>query len=398
METIRPSRRLASLRGYAFAELKARVSKLQAEGYDVIDFGVGDPTVPTPPIVREACKRAVDARATAGYPCYEGSPELRRAAARWLQRRFGVELDPDTEITATIGAKEAVCHFQEAVIDPGDLVLCPSPGYPPYVRGAILAEGRPHHVPVWDRSAMLPDLGRVPDDVARRARLLWLCHPNAPTGRCASLEELAAIRAWASERGVILASDEAYIDFYYDRDPPPSMLQVSRDGVIAFYSLSKRSAMTAYRVGFAAGDRRLIEALRTVKTNVDSGVPWFVEDAAAAALDDEEHVDQMREFYRRNRATLCAALARAGLEPCAPEGAIYIWQRVPAGMTSLEFAQRLLQPPLPIVVTPGSWLSETLDDGTTNPGEGYVRLALVPPPDRVERAAEHLATMDLGRP
>jgi LL-diaminopimelate aminotransferase len=396
MKTIRPARRIASLKGYAFAEVKTRVAKLRAQGYDVIDFGVGDPTVPTPPLVREACKRAVDARAASGYPSYEGSPELRRAIAAWLERRFGVALDPDTEITATIGAKEAVCHFQEAVVDPGDVVLCPSPGYPPYVRGAFLAEGRPHHVPVWRESGMLPDLGRVPDDVARRARLLWFCNPNAPTGRCASLDELAAIHAWAAAHDTVLASDEAYIDFYYDREPPPSMLQVSRDGVIAFFSLSKRSAMTAYRVGFAAGDRRLVELLRTVKTNVDSGVPWFVEDAAAAALGDEAHVASMRDLYHRNRDTLCAALARAGLEPCRPEGAIYVWQRVPEGMTSLEFAQRLLEPPLPIVVTPGSWIAEPLDDGVTNPGEGYVRMALVPPPERVERAAEHIATMALG--
>lgn len=397
METVRSALRLANLRGYAFAEIQNRVTELRDQGYEVIDFGVGDPTVPTPEIVRSACKRAVDDRATSGYPKYTGSMELRSAASRWLKRQFGLEFDAETEITSTIGSKEAIIHFHEAMVDPGDVVICPSPGYPPYVRGTILAEGEPYHVPVWDRSDMLPDLALVPDEVADRAALIWVCHPHAPTGRCAKRSELEQILSWARDRGIVVASDEAYIDFYFDREPPPSMLQLGREGVIAFFSLSKRSAMTAYRVGFAAGDHRLIELLRTVKTNVDSGVPWFVEDAAVAALDDEAHVDEMRRFYQHNRDVLCRAMTAAGLEPCTPEGTIYIWQRVPDGMTSLEFAQKLLEPPVPIVVTPGPWLAEPLDGDGINPGEGYVRMALVPPADLVERAAQRIASLDLGR-
>ncbi len=387
---IRPSQRLQSLKGYAFAELQERVRELRAQGHEVIDFGVGDPTSPTPSLVREACQRAVDARAGAGYPCYEGSSELREAAAAWVSRRCRAALDAGSEVTSTIGSKEAICNFHEAVVDPGDVVLCPSPGYPPYVRGAQLAEGVPFHVPVWAESDMLPDLSFVSDEIAERARLLWLCHPHAPSGRCLTLKELENIYSWAAEREIIVASDEAYIDFYFDREPPPSMLEVSTDGVLAFYSLSKRSSMTGYRVGFAAGDARLVEALRTIKTNVDSGVPWFIEDAAIAALSDEAHVNELRGTYKRNRDAICRAAISAGLERCASQGTIYVWQRVPEGMSALDFAHRLLEPPLPLVVTPGPWLSEPLRDGR-NPGEGYVRFALVPPPETVDKAAEKLA-------
>jgi LL-diaminopimelate aminotransferase len=393
---IRTARRLASLEGYAFALIQRRVAELRAQGHDVIDFGVGDPTTPTPAVVRDACKAAVDARATAGYPRYEGSPALRAAVAAWISRHHGVDLDPQTQITSTIGSKEAVCHFQEAVVDPGDVVLCPSPGYPPYVRGAILAEGTPYHVPVWAASDMLPDLGRVPPAVAERAKLLWFCNPHAPTGRCATRAEMERVLAWCRDHEVILASDEAYIDLYFGTTRPPSMLELSTDGVVAFFSMSKRSAMTGYRVGFVAGDARLVGALRTVKTNVDSGVPWFVDDAAVAALADETHVAEMREGYRAARDVVCRALARAGLEPSTPQGTIYVWQRVPPGMTSVDFALALLEPPIPIVVTPGSWLADTLDDGATNPGEGFVRFALVPPPDRLERAARKLAALDIA--
>lgn len=390
---ITPARRLEAMKGYAFAELQDRVNELRAAGHEVIDFGVGDPTMATPELIRRACQSGVDTRADAGYPRYQGSEELRGAAARWLERSAGVKLDPTTEVTSTIGSKEAIGHLHEALIDPGDVVLCPSPGYPPYVRGTLLAEGRPFQVPVWAASDMLPDLDQVPDEVADRAKLLWFCHPHAPSGRCAGRAELERVLTWCRERDIVLASDEAYIDLYFERERPTSMLELSTDGVIAFYSLSKRSAMTAYRVGFAAGDRRLISALRTVKTNLDSGVPWFVEDAAVAALDDEEHVAEMRTFYGHNRALLCDGLASAGLERCSPEGTIYIWQRVPAGMTSVAFAHALLEPPLPLVVTPGPWLAEPLADGETNPGEGYVRFALVPPASQVERAADKIASL-----
>lgn len=389
---IRPAPRIAALTGYAFAEIGRRVDELREAGVEVVDFGVGDPTVPTPPLVREACKRAVDVHAASGYPRYEGSKALRAAAAAWIERRFSVSLDPGAEVTSTIGSKEAVFNFHEGLVAPGDVVLCPSPGYPPYVRGTLFAEGRPYHVPVWAESGFLPDLDRVPEEVARRARLLWVCSPHAPTGRCLSLDELRRVYEWAAARGIVVASDEAYADFYYDREPPPSMLQVSTDGVIAFYSLSKRSAMTAYRVGFAAGDERLVKVLRSVKTNLDSGTPWFVEEAAVAALSDEAHVEEMRAFYAANRALLCDALEAAGLPRSAPEGAIYVWQRVPDGTSALDFAKRLLEPPLAVVVTPGPWLAEPLDDGT-NPGEGYVRFALVPPSEQVRRAADLIASL-----
>lgn len=386
---IRPSRRIASLGAYAFAEVDAAVERLRSEKVDVIDFGVGDPTDPTPALVREAGKAAVDARARAGYPSYVGDAGFRKAAAGWMERRFGVRLDPATEVSSTIGSKEAVFHFPFALIDPGDLVLVPSPGYPPYSRGTLFAGGTPWFYPVARGNGWLPDLGAIPAEVARRARILWINYPNSPSGALAPLSFLREAAAWCRERGIVLASDEAYSEFHFGEERPASALQAGTEGVIAFFSLSKRSYMTGWRVGWVAGDPRVVALFRKVKTNIDSGTATFVQDAAAAALGDEAHVEAMRREVRARRDVLCGALRDVGLEDCTPPATLYVWQRGPAGMTSAEFAKRLLDPAVALVTTPGSWISDPLPDGT-NPGEGFVRFALVPSLEDTKRAAARL--------
>jgi LL-diaminopimelate aminotransferase len=386
---IRPSARIASLGGYAFAEVDAAVERLRAAGVDVIDFGVGDPTDPTPALVREAVKGAVDARARSGYPSYIGDPGFRKAAADWLGRRFGVALDPAREVTSTIGSKEAVFHFPLALVDPGDLVLIPSPGYPPYARGTLFAGGTPWFYPVRKGDGWLPDLRRIPADVARRARILWINYPNSPSGALAPLSFLREAAAWCRERGIVLASDEAYSEFHFGDERPASALETGTEGVVAFFSLSKRSYMTGWRVGFAAGDARAIALFRKVKTNIDSGTPTFVQDAAAAALGDEAHVEAMRREVRARRDVLCGALRGLGLEDCTPPATLYVWQKGPPGMTSAEFATRLLDPAVALVTTPGTAIADPLPDGS-NPGEGYVRFALVPSLEDTRRAAARL--------
>lgn len=390
----RPSRRLAAIGGYAFDEVNRRVEALRARGITPIDFGVGDPTVPTPALARRALQAAADARASSGYPAYEGDPAYRQAVAAWMERRFGVRLDPATEVCATIGSKEAVFHVHEALVDPGDVVLCPSPGYPPYKRGTAFAEGTPWYYPLTRERGFLPDLDAIPDEVAARARAIWVCYPNSPTGAVADEACWRGLLAWAAAREIVVLSDEAYSEIYFTPTPPRSALEFAKEGVLAFFSMSKRSAMTGWRVGWVAGDPRLVSLFRKVKTNVDSGTPTFVQDGAAAALADEAHVAAFREEYRRKRDVLVAGLVAAGLPDCTPDSTLYVWQRVPEGMTGIAFAQALLDPSIAVVCTPGEWLSDPVADGS-NPGAGHVRFALVPSPSDTERAAAAISRLRL---
>lgn len=388
----RPSKRLAAIGGYAFDEVNRRVDALRAQGISPIDFGVGDPTVPTPAIAREAVKKAVDARATSGYPAYEGDPAFREAIAAWSKRRFGVTLDPKTEVCVTIGSKEAVFNVHEGLVDPGELVLCPSPGYPPYKRGTAFAEGTPWFYPLVRENGFLPDLDAIPPAVAAKARAIWVCYPNSPSGAVADEAFYRRLLAWADRYGITVLSDEAYSEIWFGKDAPPSILNVRKEGVLAFFSMSKRSAMTGWRLGWVAGDARLVSLFRKVKTNVDSGACTFLQDGAVAALSDETHVRQFAAEYREKRDVLCRALVKAGLPDCTPAATLYVWQKVPAGMSGVEFAQRLLDPKIAVVCTPGEWLSDPVADGT-NPGAGHVRFALVPSLADTKTAADRIASM-----
>ena len=384
-----PSKRLQALGGYAFAEVDRLVSELRARGVEAIDFGVGDPLDPAPDFVRETIKQAVDRHACTGYPSYVGSKEYREAAARWMHRRFGVELNPETELCSTIGSKEAIFNFPEAFVDPGDTVIVPTPGYPPMKRGTQFAEGVPYFAPLTEANGFLLDFKAIPDEVAKAARIVWINYPNSPTGRIATLEYYRELLDWAEKYEILVAADEGcYIDIYFDTKPH-SILEITKNGVAAFYSMSKRNNMTGYRAGWVAGDERIIAAFKKLKTNIDSGTPSFIQDAAISALEDEAHVESMRGLYRQKRDVLLAALRDVGLEVREPESTFYIWQKTPTGMSSVEFAKRLLADDLALVVTPGAWITDTCADGS-NPGEGYVRFALVPPLAQVEEAARRL--------
>jgi len=385
---VRPSTRLASIGTYAFAEVDKAVERLKAQGIQPIDFGVGDPTAPTPELVREAGKIGIEKHKCSGYPSYVGSQAYREAVAAWTKRRFGVSLDPDTEICATLGSKEAVFNFPECLIDPGDIVLIPNPGYPPYTRGTLFAEGRAYYLPIVPENRFLMDLRSIPADVLAKARLLWINYPNSPSGACAPLSYLEEVVEFCQKHGIVLASDEAYSEIYFG-EPPRSALEVSKDGVLVFQSLSKRSAMTGWRIGWVAGDARLVSLFKKLKTNIDSGTPNFVQEGAIAALSDEKHVEAFRREYRAKRDIMVEGIKALGLPDCTPEATIYMWQRVPKGMTSVEFATKLLAPEIALVTTPGSWLGETMKDGS-NPGEGFVRLAFVPSIEDTRKAAERL--------
>jgi len=392
--TVHLSRRLRDVPPYAFAEIRRKVARLESEGVDVIDLGIGDPVRPTPECARAACVEGIERYKDSGYPPYEGTPELREAAARYMQRHFGVEVDP-AGILATDGSKEAIFHLPEGLVDPGDVILAPSPGYIPYYRGAAFAEAECVLYPLDRASGYLPDadgIARTIDELkgrGRSVRLLWICYPNAPTGAVATRDELARVMGAARGRGVVVASDEAYTDFVWEGEQV-SALECGLQGIVSFFSLSKRSNMTGYRVGWAAGDPEVVGALARVKTNLDSGTPCFVQSAAAAALGDEAHVEAMRAEYRRNLDALAGGLRASGLEPSRPAGALYVWQKGPEGMTSEELCRRLLAPEIAVAALPGTALAPALPDGRS-PGEGYVRFSLTALPDRIAEASRRMA-------
>jgi LL-diaminopimelate aminotransferase len=391
--TIRGSQKLSSLGGYAFAEVDKLVDELKAKGVSVLDFGVGDPRAPTPALVRERAKVAIDEHATSGYPSYVGSLAFRKACADWIGRRFGVTLDPAKHVTATIGSKEAVFHLPLAFVDPGEYVVSPNPGYPPYTRGTLFAGGRNHTYALRPENGFLPDLSSIPQDVLAQTKVLWICYPNSPTGAVAPLSFLREAAAFCRERGILLASDEAYSEMFFTKEPPHSALETGLENVLAVFSMSKRSAMTGWRVGFVAGDEQAVSLFKKIKTNVDSGTPSFIQDAAIAAMTDESHVADMREEYRVKRDIVCGAFRSIGLPDCSPASTLYVWQKGPAGMSSVDFAKRLLDPAIAVVATPGTWLSSSQDG--SDPGEGRIRLALVPTIPECEEAARRISKLRL---
>jgi len=379
--------RVNAIGSYAFADVDNIVKHLKKEGIEPIDFGVGDPTLPTPKLIRDACKEGIEKRKSSGYPSYIGEPEFRETIAWWSNKRFNIKLDPETEIMSTIGAKEAIFNFPETFINPGDYTLALNPGYPAWSRGTHFAEGKTYFLNLLPENNFFPDLSSIPKEILKKAKLLWINYPNNPTTAFPTEEFFKEVLDFSEKYNIVVASDESYTENYYE-EPPISILQLRKEGVIVFQSLSKRSNMTCYRVGWAAGDKRIIEAYKKVKPNIDSGTATFIQDAAIAALRDEKHVHELREDYRVKRDIIIEAFTSLGLLECKPRGTIYIWQKVPQGYTSLSFAKKLLEKDVAVVTTPGNWISTEANG--INPGEGYVRLALVPDLKKVKLAAERI--------
>ncbi len=388
------SKRLKSIGAYAFAEVDKKVEELKKKGILPIDFGVGDPTIPTPELVRNATKEGIEKHKSSGYPSYIGSVSFREAISVWVKKRYGIDVNPETEISSTIGSKEAVFNFHEGIVDPGDYVICPTPGYPPYTRGTLFSEGIPYQVPIRRENNFLIDFKEIPESVANKAKLIWINYPNSPSGAVATEEFYRDAITFADKYGIIIASDEAYSEIYFTDTPPISILNVRKEGIIVFNSLSKRSAMTGYRIGWVMGDPELVTIFRKVKTNIDSGTPNFIQEGAIAALSDEKHVEKSRREYKEKRDIICKALTDIGLDNCTPQSTLYVWQKVPKGLSSLDFATKLLDERVAIVTTPGPWISEKTEKGE-NPGEGYVRFALVSSLEDTKIAANRIRALKL---
>jgi acetylornithine aminotransferase len=372
---------LAATGTYPFVRLEEAKRRLAAEGVELIDFGKGDPREETDSMIRQALVEAIEPLSS--YPLAEGLPELRAAIARWCRRRFGVELDPDAEVIPTYGSKEAIFHLAQVVLDrDGDkrLVLTTEPSYPVYDRGALFAGAEVERLPLLEENGFLPDLDAVEAETWRRTALVWINYPNNPTGAVAPLGFLQRLAELAHEHDVLLASDEAYTELWFD-EPPHSALEVGdRSRVAVFNTLSKRSSMTGYRSGFVAGSPELIGALRQYRPTVGTAPQEFVQRASIVAWEDEEHVERTRAIYRRKRDLLLPALERKGIRVAGSEATIYLWLEAPAGETSERLAERLLEHGL--IVSPGSFFGPS--------GDGYWRLALVPSEEECARAAEIL--------
>jgi acetylornithine aminotransferase len=366
----------ADLAAYPFVRQDEAKAAVAARGVELIDFGMGDPREPTPAFIREALVAAL--AETSSYPRAVGLPELRAAIAAWARRRFGADLDPATEIVPTLGSKEAIFSLAQMVVSPGkDVVVVPEPAYPVYERGALFAGAEVRVVALREEDGFLPRLDALDAEVLDRTAVFWVNYPNNPTGATAPpsfYEELAQL---ARAHDFVLASDEAYSELWFEQ-PPASALEVAdRTNVLVFNTLSKRSSMTGYRSGFAAGDPALIAAMKTFRPSVGTAPQEFVQRAAIAAWGDEEHVAATRDVYRRKREVFLDLFARKGIRVAASEATMYLWFEVPGGEASEAFAARLLE--RGVVVSPGSYFGPA--------GEGYARLALVPTYDDCRRAA-----------
>ncbi len=375
---MRLAERVRSLPPYLFAELDRKVAAKRAAGADVISLGIGDPDLPTPRHVVEALQEAAEDPTTHQYPSYYGLPAFRLAIADFYERRFGVALDPDTEVQPLIGSKEGLAHLCLAFIDPGDEALVPDPGYPVYATGIQLAGGRAISMRLQASNGFVPRFADVAP--SERTKVLWLNYPGNPTAATTDVAFFEEAVAFAKRHDLLLCHDAAYSEITFDGYVAPSVLEASgaRDVAIEFGSLSKTYNMTGWRVGFAVGNAEAIRALATVKTNLDSGIFNAVQRAAIAALNGpQDHVEMVRAVYQKRRDLVVAALGDIGVPVETPLGSIYVWVPTPGGKTSAEFATELLDEAA-VVVAPGT--------GYGPNGEGFVRFSLTAPDERIEEA------------
>jgi LL-diaminopimelate aminotransferase len=380
---MRVARRIESLPPYLFAALDAKLAAKRAEGVDVISLGVGDPDLPTPEHVVEAMREAVRDAGTHRYPSYWGSMEFREAVAAWYGRRFGVSLDPATEVMALIGSKEGLGHLPVAFVDPGDETLVPDPGYPVYGVSTRLAGGTPVPLPLAADDGYQPDLARA--RVSSRTRILWLNYPSNPTAAVTDLSTFRRAVTFAREHDVLIAHDAAYSEITFDGYVAPSILQVdgAREVAIEFGSASKFFNMTGWRIGWCAGSADAIRALSVVKTNLDSGQFTAIQRAAIAALSGPpDHLEELRATYQRRRDVVVGTLNSLGWSLKPPLGSVYVWAPTPQGRTATEFADFLLER-VGVFVAPGTGYGEL--------GEGHVRFSLTAPDDRLAEAMDRIA-------
>ena len=389
MNIFEKAERLKKLPPYLFKEIDRKKAEVRARGVDIIDLGIGDPDLPTPPHIIEALKKAAEDPATHRYPSYSGMGDFKEAVAKWYQERFGVELDPDTEVISLIGSKEGIAHFPLAFVNPGDVALVPAPAYPVYNIATMFAGGESYFMPLLSENRFLPDLNAIPAKITSRARIMFINYPNNPTSAVADLDFFRKVVEFARDNNILVCHDAAYTEMAFDGYRPPSFLAAdgAKEVGIEFHSLSKTYNMTGWRIGFAVGNREAIDGLGAIKSNIDSGVFQAVQMAGIEAIrGDQSCVRDMVQVYSRRRDLMVKGLQDVGFEVESPRATFYLWIKVPEGYTSSELTERLLED-AGLVVTPGNGFGE--------PGEGYFRIALTQKRERLAEAVQRLKAFGL---
>ncbi|WP_421908879.1 LL-diaminopimelate aminotransferase [Methanolacinia petrolearia] len=379
------AKRLDNLPPYLFAQIDKLKTEKRAEGVDIIDLGVGDPDLPTPPHIVEALCEAVRDPSTHHYPDYTGMIQYREAVASWYKSRFNVDLDPKTEVLALIGSKEGIAHVPEAFVNPGEYVLVPDPGYPVYKTSTLFAEGKVWEMPLSEENKFLPDLDAIPADVLKNASLMFIGYPNNPTAAIAPLSFFNEVVEFARENGIIVVHDNAYSEITFDGYKAPSFLQAdgAKEVGMEMHSLSKTYNMTGWRLGMAAGGEEFISGLGRVKTNIDSGAFDAIQRVGITALtSSQQSVADACKVYQERRDILISGLKGLGFDVAAPKATFYVWMKVP---DSMSFARKMLDE-AGIIVTPGT--------GFGRNGEGYVRFAITRDTNRISEALERMRRID----
>ena len=379
------SKRFDTIEPYLFVGISKTIAEKKKQGIDVISFGIGDPDIPTPKFVLDSMFEHSNNPANHRYPESEGLPIYREAVSKYMKKRFNVELDPETEIISLIGAKEGIGHASLALIDEGDISLVPDPGYPVYSAGCNFSGGEIFKMPLKESLGWKPDLNDIPEAIAKKSKILWINYPNNPTGGIADLAFFKDVVDFGIENDIAIMHDACYAEVTFDDYIAPSILEVDRAMEIAieYHSFSKSFNMTGWRLGFAAGNKDLVQNLLTVKSNLDSGVPQAIQMMGVEAFEKiEEFTNLNNAIYKKRRDKLAHALAEIGLNVVVPKAALYLWCKVPEGYTSASFTELLLEQ-CNVVVTPGNGYGEY--------GEGYVRLSLTTPDDLVDEGVKRIS-------
>ena len=389
MSIFERAERLKKVPPYLFKEIDRKKAEVRARGEDILHQSIGDPDLPTPPHIIEALKKAAEDPGNHRYPSYSGMGDFKEAVAKWYQERFGVELDPDTEVVSLIGSKEGIAHFPLAFVNPGDVALVPAPAYPVYHIATMFAGGESYFMPLLSENSFLPDLNAIPDKITSKARIMFLNYPNNPTSAVADLEFFRKVVEFARNNNILVCHDAAYTEMAFDGYRPPSFLAAdgAKEVGIEFHSLSKTYNMTGWRIGFAVGNREAIDGLGAIKSNIDSGVFQAVQMAGIEAIrGDQSCVRDMVQVYSRRRDLMVKGLQDVGFEVESPRATFYLWIKVPEGYTSSDLTERLLED-AGLVVTPGNGFGE--------PGEGYFRIALTQKRERLTEAVQRLKALSL---